>query len=77
MKTQHVFAAVIVALTLTPVVLSVGTFIVVPLVMLLLAFLPVIAVLGLSMLVVSGARAAAPMRLRAGSLPTTVICSTR
>lgn len=77
MKTQHVFAAVVVALSLTPVVLSVGTFVLVPLVLLLLAFLPVVALLGLSLLVVSGARAAGPLRVHAGSLPTTVVCSSR
>jgi hypothetical protein len=77
MKTQHAFAAVVVALFLAPVVVSVGTFFLIPLVLLLVATLPVIAVLGLSALIVSGARATVPAtaRIHAGALSSPVALS--
>jgi uncharacterized membrane protein YqaE (UPF0057 family) len=75
MKTQHVFVAVVVALFVAPVVLSVGTFFLIPLVLLLLALLPGLVVIGLSTLFVSGARATVPAAARVHTLlPTTIVC---
>jgi hypothetical protein len=76
MKTQHVFVAAVVVLFLAPVVLSVGTFFLIPLVLLLLAVLPVLVVIALCALIASGARASGPATARVHtSLSSTVACS--
>ena len=56
MKTRHVVVALGVAALLTPVMLSVGVFILIPLGLVLLALLPIACVAALPVLLVSAAR---------------------
>jgi hypothetical protein len=57
-KSKHALVALLVALALIPIGLSVGTFIVVPIALLFMASLPILGAVALSMVVLSLAREA-------------------
>jgi uncharacterized membrane protein len=56
MKTRHALTALVVAVLLTPVVLSVGMFVLIPLGIVLVAALPIAFIAGLPLLLVAMAR---------------------
>jgi hypothetical protein len=77
MKTRHALIVLGTALLLTPVVLSVGLFILIPVAVLLLVALPILGVAALPMLLVSAARETEPAAARAHApMANTVAYST-
>jgi hypothetical protein len=60
MKASHAIAALVVALLLAPVVLSIGAFVLIPLALVLLGALPFVALFAVPALLVWIARAADP-----------------